>query len=51
MQDLDRRNPEPVVRSMLAVRVDLQITWNSQLDGRPRDREISTVVALDALLK
>ncbi|MGB8355552.1 MAG: hypothetical protein WCD79_16760 [Chthoniobacteraceae bacterium] len=39
------------LRSLLAVRADLQLTWQSNLGQRQRTRQISTVIALDALLK
>jgi hypothetical protein len=38
------------LRAILAVRADVQLTWQGS-GNRTRTREISTVVALDALLK
>lgn len=38
------------LRGILAVRADLQLTWQSHLGGRQRVRQISTVVALGGLL-
>ncbi len=39
------------LRSLIAVRVDLQLKWNTMGSGRERVREISSVVSLSGLIK
>lgn len=39
------------LRSIFAVRVDFQLSWQSSLGQRQRIRQVSTVIALGALLK
>lgn len=39
------------LRSLLAVRVDFQVTWKSGPNQRPRKREMSTVIAVQGLLR
>ncbi|EDY18752.1 hypothetical protein CfE428DRAFT_3789 [Chthoniobacter flavus Ellin428] len=39
------------LRSLLAVRADLQVTWTSDHDARRRQRMYSTVISMEGLLR